>query len=130
MKGRRIKVFDDSYCDFLKVLQKLGELGRLQALIDRLEGRERGPDCHPWAGVKLGPNRGGALHTFCDRGWIEVREIDTERKCGLVRQYKLLVRLDRIGQYFSSEGTVKSITFDQKAAIGCEAAAVARAEAW
>jgi hypothetical protein len=135
VKGRRIKVFDDSYCDFLDVLQKLGELGRLQTLIYRLEGRDEEapdchPDCHPWTEEELGRNRAGALHTFWDRGWIEVREIHTERKSGPVRQYRVQVRLDKIGQYFDSARMVKSIEFDQKAAISCEATAVARAEAW
>jgi predicted transcriptional regulator len=129
MKGRSIKVFDDSYSDFLDTLQKLGELGRLNRLIDCLESPEVEPDPDLWIQADLKTNRTGALHAFWDRGWIEIRETYKERKHGPVRQYQVQIRLDKIGQHFEQERMARSAMLDKKAAIAIETTAVPRAEA-
>lgn len=108
MKGRA-RVLDSRYMEFIEYLEQLGEQQNVTRMIHRLSN----PEYDAVESVKTGlvMEMGGEdkmMYSFWQKGWIEIREMETKRKDGRDREYILMVRLGRIVDYFAQERRERS----------------------
>jgi predicted transcriptional regulator len=108
MKGRA-RVLDSRYMEFIEYLEQLGEQQNVTRMIHRLSN----PEYDAVESVKTGlvMEMGGEdkmMYSFWQKGWIEIREMETKRKDGRDREYTLMVRLGRIVDYFAQERRERS----------------------
>ena len=103
MKGRA-KLLDSGFMEFIKYLQKMGELHNILRMIDSFYGMN-GMDCSELdtRHYTVENSEFIMLFPFWRKGWIEIRETERRRKDWHIKEYALLVRLDEIAAYCAQE---------------------------
>ena len=100
----RVKVLDSRYLEFIEYLQKLGELKSLTRMITNLSYQEN----EDWERSKAGDEQNERdasklMYFFWQRGWIEIREIETKRENGQGKDYVIKVSLKKIVEYLGEK---------------------------
>ena len=94
------RILDSRYLEFIEYLQKLGELKSLTRMITNLsyqenEDRERSKA----SDEQKERDASKLMYLFWQRGWIEIREIETKRENGQRKDYVIKVSLEKIVEY-------------------------------
>jgi predicted transcriptional regulator len=105
----RARVLDSRYLEFIEYLQKLGELQSITRMITNLSNQED----EAWERSKAGYEQqerdaSKMVYSFWQRGWIEIREIETKRENGQGKDYVIKVRLKKIVEYLEEEKRTRS----------------------